>query len=319
MVPFLLGFQPHESLVMVALEGPRKRFGPVMRLDLADDPSELRSQLGTMLRVLHVNRVDRVLLAAFSDMPLRADPLVRHVLDRLTARGVAVEDAFRVDGQRWWSYVCTNPSCCSPDGTPYDVQSSRVAADAVLAGMAKAADRNSLRALFAQATMERRREVAVHAALLRRVDPTLQPWAAAVELLDKLPQLWESSRPPSASVVAWLALAVQSFVGQEVALGVVDRTSAERAFDLWREVTSLVADDLLPSVGCITAFCAWLGGRGVLASHALDRVFEIAPRHPLGCDIYALLARAVNPRTWDDATGPSSRAAITMLAAGSVR
>ena len=89
------------------------------------------------------------------------------------------------------------------------------------------------------------------------------------------------------------------------AIGMVERSSAAGQFELWRAVLRSVDDDLLPAVGCLVAFAAWLDGRGVLASHALDRVFEVTPQHSLGRHIEALLICAVNPKTWDGWSEPT--------------
>lgn len=316
MIPYLLGFHPADSLVVVALEGPRKRFGPVLRVDLAD-PSAAYDPVVQVMAVVARHHLKRVLLAAFSDSAARADRTVRRVLGSLGAHGVAVEEAFRADGRRWWSYLCTNPACCSPEGTPYDVGSSRMAAEAILAGLTTATDRDTLRELFAPGPEELRRKVALQVGVLRRTDSTLLPWAAAVEVLTRLPRLWELE-DASPSDIAWLTLAVQSFLGQEMALRVVDRETAPKAFELWRSAMRLVGDDLLPAVGCLAAFCAWLDGHGVLASHALERVFAVAPRHPLARDLWSLLSHAVNPSVWDEQSRPGSgvRTSIAVLASG---
>ena len=40
-VPYLLGFDPTDSLVVIGLEGPRLRFGPCFRLDLAKSQRDI--------------------------------------------------------------------------------------------------------------------------------------------------------------------------------------------------------------------------------------------------------------------------------------
>ncbi len=60
MIPYLLGFQPLESLVLVALEGARKRFGPVLRVDLVDDPDLRREQVERIVGVMGENLIELV-------------------------------------------------------------------------------------------------------------------------------------------------------------------------------------------------------------------------------------------------------------------
>lgn len=302
MVPYLLGFRPSESLVLVALTGPRKRFGPVLRVDLIADPSLREEQAELVVSAMTTNRVTRVVVVAFSVEAESADAMVRRVMTLLAERQVEVEDAFRADGRRWWSYVCHNPRCCSPNGVPYDAGASRVVAEAVVAGLTCAPDRDSLRAELAPDDASRRDSVRGAVLAARRAGgdgrPTADRVGAAVR--DALAAVVGDS-DLSADQVARLALVVQSPLGAERAARCITRPGAADHYELWRRVARRVDDDLLPSVGCLAALSAWLDGRGVLAWHAVERVLEVAPSHPFAEIIAGLLHRAVNPALWFDA------------------
>jgi hypothetical protein len=298
MIPYLLGFKPHDSLVVVDLEGPRKRFGPVLRIDLTDDPTNAPLLAAQVMRVLVSRDPARVLVAAFSDSAERAEPLVRLVLGGLASHGIDVEDALRVGDGRWWSYICTSSACCSPEGTPFEPDTSRVAAEAVLSGMSVAPDRDALRNLFAPASCQQRDQVRAAVAQLKRDDRSVLP-PACVELMpERVATLLAKGADLSATEVAWLALAGQSIRGRDSALLLIERAVAEQHLDLWRTVMSLVDDDLLAPVGCLAAFSAWLEGRGVLASHALERVLAIDPDYSLAHCIEGLLTASIDPRAW---------------------
>jgi hypothetical protein len=303
-IPYLLGFQPNESLVLVALEGPRKRFGPVLRIDLVDDRRTWELQLRQVLAGVRTNRMRLVIVATFSADATLADSRTDLVLAALAEANVALEDAFRTDGRRWWSYTCHNPMCCSPDGVAYDVGTSRVAAEAVLSGLTFEPDRDALRARFAPVDERTRLTVASEVGRLQRTDPTILPGAASAMLGARVSRLTVQPEELTPSDVAWLALAVQSIRGQGSAFALVERAAAAGHFELWRAVMCRVADELLPPPGCLTAFSAWLDGRGVLASHALDRVFEVAPRHPLAGSLMRLLTEVVDPRRWAEQMRP---------------
>lgn len=304
MVPYLLGFQPSESLVLIALEGPRKRFGPVLRVDLVAAPDLVEQQADQVLHIVTLHQLSPVLLAAFSASADRADPLVTRVLGKLADNHVAVEDAFRADGRRWWSYVCDDPRCCSPAGVDYDVSASAAAAEAVLAGLAFEPDREALRAYVGRADDNQRRQVAKAVRRLRREhSPYAQKWAGW-HLGDRVAAQLVESASAAAADIAWLALAVQSQPGRDSAIALLDRANAADHFELWRQVLRSVGDDLVPDVGCVAAFAAWLDGKGVLASHVVDRVLEVDPRHRLARAIAELLAQAVNPRSWAPQRAP---------------
>lgn len=146
-IPYLLGFDPVDSVVVISLEGPRKRFGPCFRLDLAP-LDEAAQQVTDVVGLVGRLGCDTVLMVVFSDDAYRAGLLVEAACTRLVDGGVTVQEALRADGSRWWSYTCNSPQCCSPDGTPYDASTSRVAAEAVVAGMQRVPSRDSLRSQF---------------------------------------------------------------------------------------------------------------------------------------------------------------------------
>src|SRR6058998_2866827 len=79
-VPYMLGFYPSDSLVAIALRGPRERLSFSMRLDVTD-------------------RDD--------DLPQRA--LVEAIEDALP---MPVREAMLVDDGRTWSYLCSDEHCC---------------------------------------------------------------------------------------------------------------------------------------------------------------------------------------------------------------
>jgi uncharacterized protein DUF4192 len=305
MIPYLLGFQPVESLVLVALQGPRKRFGPVLRVDLVEGPGLRHEQVGRAVRAMSDNDVARVVVAAVSTDASRADPQARQAMVRLALADIAVEDAFRADGSRWWSYVCGNPHCCSPAGTPYDAGTARVAAEAVMAGMAFEPDRDALRRHLAPDTPEVRSQVAAAVAALGEC-PAARPWTSEGAIESAVSRGLAAPAELSPADTAWLALAVQAPDGAGRAMAMIQRDTAGEHYELWRRVTTQVDDDLLAPVACLAGFAAWLHGYGVLASHAVERVLGVAPGHPFALLIADLLDQAINPSSWP-MPGPSRR------------
>ena len=64
--------------------------------------------------------------------------------DALSGVGLQVLDALRVTDGRWWSYLCTEPDCCPPEGRRYDPTANQVTASAVFAGQVALPDRAAL-------------------------------------------------------------------------------------------------------------------------------------------------------------------------------
>lgn len=298
-IPYLLGFDPTDSVVVVALEGPRERFGPCFRLDLAV-PGDAAQQACAIDGLVARLGCETVLVVAFCDDAGRAAPVVRGARARLAERGVAVKEALRADGTRWWSYACDNALCCSPDGTPYDAKASRVAAEAVVAGLQVLPSRDSLRVQFEPLAARR------SALAKERSTVELGPLSEAEFACLLAAGL---SRPESLSdpELLRLATAVQSIGWRDFAWKEMSRTTADSHFMLWSHLMRCVPDDLLAPVGSLAAFAAWLRGTGVLASHAVDRVLGLYPRYSMATLLAQILQSGVNPCRWDEMAAGEQR------------
>lgn len=297
-VPYLLGFHPLESLVVVALMGERGRLGPTLRVDLVDDPAHQEAFAEQVVSAMTRNGVRRVLFVIFSTHPEVADPIGELVADRFRAVGVDIEEGLRADGERWWSYSCTSPCCAVPGGTPYDAATSPAAADAVLAGMSAAPDRESLRELLAPAALDVRADVAAEIAVLEARGPC--PRWTPVELAARLERASADPEAMTAAEIGWLGLAAQDEDARSLLLAASDRCAAEAAYDVWRHVTRHVDETLLPGPGSLAALAAWLSGRGALAWHAVELVQSVDSSEPLTRLVSTLLISATDPRCWPD-------------------
>ncbi len=288
MIPYLFGFTPTESLVVVVLEGPRQRFGPCFRLDLVSDVAEADEEATYVAALVRQHRFKKVIVFCFSCSLEPGRTVVEHVNRKLAAQGVDVTDAIRADGSRWWSLLCSNRDCCGPEGNPYDVDTSSAAAEAVLAGMPRAPDRESLRAQVAAGDDGRRAAVAAAA----------QHSCPPVDVAAFVEARLDCSDSLSVEDIAAMAVAVQSIPARDVAWALMSRQTSRRHFDLWRVVMQSVPDDLLSPVGSLAAFAAWLNGNGVLASHAAERVLAVDPTYSMARLVISALESCVHPDSW---------------------
>ena len=152
-IPFLIGFHPEESVVVIGFSGARpepQRVTVTMRVDLPVDPGEPEVML-PLLRALARSRTESVVLAVVSralrDDP-RADPiwpaLFTAVSGACAELGIGVADLLLMNTDRWWSLLCDDESCCPPEGTVRERDSSSAAAQATYAGLVAWRDRASL-------------------------------------------------------------------------------------------------------------------------------------------------------------------------------
>lgn len=155
-VPYLMGFHPSESLVLLGfLPSPSSRVRQVsvtMRADLPGTGLD-EELLAPLVEALAGSRTASVVALAFTDA-IDGDPraaqwlvgLAAVLVDRLTELDVQVLDVLAVSSTSWWSMCCEQPRCCPPQGNPRSLDSSQVAAAATYAGLVALPDRQALAA-----------------------------------------------------------------------------------------------------------------------------------------------------------------------------
>ncbi|MCU1688773.1 MAG: hypothetical protein JWN20_701, partial [Jatrophihabitantaceae bacterium] len=166
-VPYLLGFHPRDSLVLVGLGSSpngRDRVGVSARVDLADlvvDPGIVRRCTAALARSGAHSAVVLIYDSeaaggapdpqtdgdAPEEMPWRA--VIDEVGDALEDAQLSVRDALLVGDDLWWSYLCSDPACCPPGGSARSGPGSRTAATATYAGLSALPDREALEGVLA--------------------------------------------------------------------------------------------------------------------------------------------------------------------------
>lgn len=278
-VPAMCGFVPRESLVALCLHAPRLRVGLTLRVDL---PRGLEEQAVPDLadRLAH-ERPEAVVLVVFTEAAgVRPEELLVEALtSALAERGVDVKDALLVRGGRWWSYLCDEPSCCPPDGTPVPATDERLLASAALDGRGILTDRDALVASLAPPDDADAVRAELAAAAARRRPRRREVVAAFRAAL---------RAGPGERVVdaAGLVVALQEVrLRDEVALLALDDAEGLLALLVTLAGRSVPPYDV--PVCALVALCAWLRGDGALANVALDRALAADPAYSM-----ALLLRA---------------------------
>lgn len=132
-LPFMLGFHPTDSVVLVALHGEHGRFGGRVRLGIPRSAAEWPSTAEHLAECLvegcarRGTRPDGIVVFLCQD-PAPGET-GRHVMERLrpfsqrlrTACGeldIPVYEVLCISDGLHFSYVCPDTRCCPPDGTP---------------------------------------------------------------------------------------------------------------------------------------------------------------------------------------------------------
>jgi hypothetical protein len=152
-LPYLLGYRPEDSIVLVALHdrGGRGRFGGRARLGIpagADDWASVARQLAHGLVTGSERRGTRPeqMIAYVCQEPApgesgrqvmeRLRPLVQNLRTECGRLDVTVIEALCISDGRFWSYCCPIEGCCPVDGSPMGLPGTSVlAAAATYAGL----------------------------------------------------------------------------------------------------------------------------------------------------------------------------------------
>jgi hypothetical protein len=152
-LPYLLGYRPEDSIVLVALHDKdgRGRFGGRARLGIpanADDWPSAAGQLAHGLVTGSERRGARPesMVAFLCQEPEkgqsgqqvmeRLKPLAQRLRVECGSRDVVVVEALCISEGRYWSYCCDNAACCPPEGAPMGLPGTSVlAAAATYAGV----------------------------------------------------------------------------------------------------------------------------------------------------------------------------------------
>jgi hypothetical protein len=307
-LPRLLGFHPHNSLVVVCLHGPRCRIGLVMRFDLVGaDGAGLLAQ--AVADRVGVEDPSAVAIAVFGQGSPDG-PALPHVelVDALTTVGMPrVLDALLVVGDRWWSYHCVGDGCCGPDGNPVDLRSpetTAVAAACALAGQGVLADRAAVAASIALSTSTAD-EMSERIAAVRargRAGPSDSERLTIAPLAERMARIGDDPRCTLAPVdVAELAGRCHSIVTRDQLLLVAQESdSRDRLLRLMVEVVRQVPPPHDAPVCTVLAWLAYAAGDGVLAGAALDRALGTDPGYSLAQLLARALDQQVHPAVLDE-------------------
>ncbi|GAA0314288.1 hypothetical protein GCM10010151_00460 [Actinoallomurus spadix] len=305
-IPYLVGFHPADSVVVLCCGGADGAYA--IRLDLTASDALLDHVTELITR----RRPADVILTGYGP-GARVTPVVERVGDRLTRDGVRLREVLRVEDGRYWSYLCTDPACCPPEGTFVDVRGSAVAAAAIAGGLVALPDREELARMIApmggeamrQATERAERRLTSWADVPRdgvaRADATRGRMARRVaeEGVRLVRLLIERARaggdPPTDEEVAWLGVLLVNLRVRDEAWVRIDDGEIGAHIRLWRDVMRRVAEPYLPGPACLLAFAAWRAGEGALANLALDRALAADPHYSMARLLHELFVSGLPP------------------------
>ena len=303
-IPYLLGFHPSDSLVLVGLRG--RRLVVTARLDLADS-----TQPGvTAHTVAAISRGGAtVVVGVVYDREPEVTPrpwggLAAVLADDAEEHGCELADLLLVSGRHWWSLLCTEPTCCPPEGLDLPDAPSEFAATATVEGIVALPDRAAVEAVLEPAP----------AAVLAALEPLIEQFehAAVAEVLaghstrstrSLIRSLFAAARaaeapawnPPNDATVARFGVALGSIpIRDAVWMAIDDRRLTGRA--LWRDLACRLPSPYDAPPLFLFGWSAWRAGDGTLANIAAARAVDSDPGYSAADLLSGALANGVDPR-----------------------
>jgi hypothetical protein len=300
-IPYLLGFHPAESLVVLGLRAKQVTFQVRVDLPAVDDAVAFARQIAA---IVARQPVTRALLTGYGPEPA-VTPAIKAVRTELLRRRIDVPEALRATDGHYFSYTCTNRQCCDPAGTPYDASTTIVAATATAAGIGVVGSREEVAARLAPiggVAALSMRDAALRADmrlcdLLSRPDapPDREVLVAAGKTaVDAAILRWTYGTVPGDDDVAWLGLLLVNVAVRDYAWGRVGEDLPLHV-DLWTDVVRRVEPELVAPPATLLAFAAWRNGGGAIASIALERAIDADPTYRMAVYLGAAFDGGLSP------------------------
>jgi Domain of unknown function (DUF4192) len=286
-IPGLLGFDPGHSFVVIGTEPGTAHVRITLRYDLPDPrhPRLAASIADHVVSLLTAQGVTTAVAAGYGT-DAAVSPVAAALRERAATAGIAMTELLRADDGRYWSYICRDPECCPPEGTPFDVTDHPAARALRAAGGRVLADRVALSATVAatggqQGTEMRRATRQCLAQVVRcatRLDragmhvavPRLTATLGQVAVLGAIERYRAGGVVP-AEHAAWLTVALGQVRVRDDAWARMDPGHQGAHLRLWTDLTRLARPGFVAAPASLLAFCAWQAGDGALANVALDR------------------------------------------------
>ncbi len=144
-VPYLLGFHPSNSLVVIGIGPPRGQIKLAFRYDLPDPPDAVQARdiAAHAVAVLNRQQIDQVIVIGYGP-GTQVTPVAELLRARIDRARIELRDLVRVEDSRYWSYLCDGTDCCPAEGVPFDAVGHPAAAALTTAGLPAYPDRAAL-------------------------------------------------------------------------------------------------------------------------------------------------------------------------------
>jgi hypothetical protein len=273
-IPFLIGYHPQDSLVLVALKD--EAVGMAMRVDM---PVGVSAE-GYDLLASHFLRdgADGAFIVAYvGEGAVDPENVLINTSAALVRAGIDIKESLIVRDNRFRSLICSDPTCCPPEGSAIpDLGSSRIAAEHVIAGhpmpfenvdglvQSIAAVASSFESVWADE---------VQAFWVSSDSEEIQELQrdGATAIIDLVGEYREGRGAEDRELAARVIGRLSDIQVRDFALGSHTDESADCYWAMWRDLLRIAPRGFVAPIACLFAAMAYERGEGALAHKGLDR------------------------------------------------
>lgn len=282
-VPYLLGFTPADSLVLVGLRGAKITVTARIDLDDLTRPDALSH--------LTIALADQAQSSSVLALTYGTPREPERIASAVAASGMQLLDHLRVADGRYWSLTCNEPQCCPAEGRPIPTD-NEVAAEFVGLGASKTDSRGELAAIFTPADTAGRLWPLIHtaeAATATGDNRSHSDTQALLQAAERDSRLWTDEETAELGV-ALTNLAVRDAAWLAVDAGRLDGRK------LFLHLAHHLPEHYRAAPLFLFAWKSWREGNGALASIAVEHVLHADPAYSAADLLQVALARAIDPR-----------------------
>ena len=306
-IPFLIGYHPENSLVLVALKDDS--VGMAMRVDM---PTDIAPESYDLL-ASHFQReaADAALIVAYVDSETDPEPVLINTSAALLRAGISIKESLIVSDGRYRSMLCHDSECCPSLGSPIpDIDSSRIAAEHVIAGhpMSFANVSGLVQSIAAlPSAMQESWQSEVRTFWIESDSENLLDLQrdGATAVIDLAGEYAQGRGAEDRELVARVIGRISDIQVRDYALGSHNDETADAYWQMWRELLLIAPRGFVAPIASIFAALAYERGEGALAHKALDRALADDERYSL-----ALLLRRVFTAGWPPQSFSAMRAEL---------
>lgn len=294
----LLGFQPYDSLIVIALTGERSRMSFKVRTDLPEvhHARDVASFVGDQM---DLHRADAVLVFAVSGDAGTCDAAVEAVHEDCARRGLPVVAAARAHEGWFWTYGPEGLRGIDPPRR-YDAHTSPKAVEAIVHGASVAASRDALMAGFDPPSPARVSTLlpAFEEALSEvegfRETHDLEAFRARGRVVHD--RIRSGPGEPSDLEVARLAVWVSADDWiRDHGWNRMSRRTAADDLSFWHHAVLRTVPPFEPAVLTLCGFAAWMHGSGAIARTLWERALEADDDYTAAGLLLRCLDQGVSP------------------------